>query len=383
MRPLGCLLMATIVVAGGLDLEAARQVGFEADSFNRICPASFRKNLVFSPASFEIDCAVIAESLATIPKANVSETLGVMLDFEGLYSPIVEELAVRTNGFEMISARGFCVPELKESLPAFRQYLERVYGVEVMRLNPPRGAESWFRATMEGEMEDFSLTSAAVASERFAYYDLVSIGVSWLEPFPTENTRKIKFRASAEAEPKAVVAMSDVRLADTFETPAYTALRLPLKNDAWFYALLPKDGHGLDEVRADFATAKIDQLLAMMSSVADPNVSHGPTAIVLPRLKIRSRLNFGAALAYFKIPVSGLVNVAGSRSAYEYVQIAEFALAERGRGEAPLVTKPKEAQLPLTAGVKRLVFNRPFFFFVYHEKTESIPVVGLFSGEEV
>lgn len=377
------LVLATLVAAFTSNLEAARQIGFEADAFNRICPASFQKNLVFSPASFEIDCAVIAESLATIPKANVSETLGVVLDFEGMYAPIVEDLAVRTNGLEMISARGFCVPDLKSSIPAFRQYLERVYGVEVMRLKPARGAESWFRATMDGEMEDFALPSAVVASERFSYYDLVSIGVSWLEPFPTENTRKIKFRPSPEAEPQTIVAMSDVRLADTFETKTYTALRLPLKDGAWFYAMLPKSGHGLDEVRADFATARIDQLLSVMASVADPNVSHAPCAIVLPRMSLKSRLNFGAVLTYFKVPLSGLVNVAGTRSAQEYVQIAKFVLAEQGRGEAPLVQKPKEAQLPLKDGVKRLVFNRPFFFFVYHEKTHTIPVAGLFSGEEV
>lgn len=365
-----------------LGLQAARQIGLEADAFNRICPASFLKNIVFSPASFEIDCAVIAESLETIPKANVSENLGVVLDFEGMYAPIVSELAVRTNGFVMTSARGFCVPEMKYALPAFRQYLERVYGVEVMRLMPIHGVESWFRAAMDGEMEEFSLPLSVARSERFSYYDLISLDISWLESFPTENTRKIKFYTTPESEPKNIVAMSDVRLADTYEAKEYTVLRLPLKGGAWFYAMLPKAGHGLDEARLDFSTIEINHLLSVMSSVSDPGVAHGPCAIVLPRMRLKSRLNFGAALAYFRVPASGLVNVAGPRSAQEFVQIAKFSLNEHGRGEVPLASKPIEAQIPLTKDVKRLIFNRPFLFFVYHEPTQTIPIVGQYCGEE-
>ena len=376
---------AAILVVGLLacaDLSAARRVGFETDAFNRIYPASFAKSLVFSPASFEIDCAVIAESLETIPKANVSETLGVVMSLESLYAPIVEAYAVRTNGLSVISARGFCVPSMKDSAPAFRQHLERVYGAEVMRLIPTHGAESWFRATMDGEMEDFTIPAHVARSERFAYYDLVSVAVSWREPFPTENTRKIKFRATPEAEPQSVTCMSDVRVADTYETKEYEMLRLPLKDDAWFYAILPKEGFGLGEARADLSSMEIDRLLAVMGSVSDPGVAHGPVAIVLPKLALRSHLNFGAALTYFRIPGTGLQHVAGDRSAYEFVQVAKFALAEQGPAERPLARKPAEAVVPLTPQVKRMVFNRPFLFFVYHEKTQTIPVAGQYCGEE-
>lgn len=363
-------------------LWAARQIGFETDALNRVYPASFAKSVVFSPGAFEIDCAVIAESLETIPKAGVSETMGVVLDFEGLYAPIVEAYAgAATNGLSITTARGFCVPELKEAAPAFRQQLERVYGVEVMRLWPSRGAEAWFRAAMDGEMEDFSIAKGVARSERFSYYDLVSVAPSWVEPFPIENTRKIKFRASPEAEPKSVTCISDVRVADTYETTAYTLLRLPLKDDAWFYAMLPKEGHTLSEAREDLSSLRIDHLLTVMKSVAEPGVAHGPCAIVLPRLNLRSRLSFTSALSYFRIPSAGLVHVAGTRGANELVQIAKFKLFEQGPGEQPLLRKSPDRQVSLSPAVKKLVFNRPFIFFVYHEKTQTIPMAGQFCGE--
>lgn len=373
------LLAASFACAS---LSAARHIGFETDAFNRIYPASFAKSVVFSPASFELDCAVIAETLETIPKAGVSETMGVVIDFESTYRPILEAYAERTNGLQVTSARGFCVPDMKASSPTFRQQLERVYGVEVLRAFPTHGAESWFRAAMDGEMEDFRVPVDLMRQGRFAYYDLVSVAVAWRDPFPVENTRKIKFRKTPDAEPQSVVCMSDVRRADTWETKEYELLRLPLKDGAWFFALLPKAGFGLAEARADLSSVEIDHLLTVVTSVTDPRVAHGPCAIVLPRLELRSRLDFTATLTYFRVPVKGLRHVAGDLSAREYVQFAKFSLVEQGPGEEPLVRKPPEEVIALTPDVKRLVFNRPFLFFVYHEKTKTIPIAGQYCGEE-
>ena len=364
------------------DLRADRHIGFETDAFNRVYPASFAKSLVFSPASFEIDCAVIAESLETIPKANVSEMMGVVLDFESMYRPIVEAYAARTNGLRVATARGFCLPELKTAQPAFRQQLQRLYDVEVLRAYPPHGAESWFRAAMDGEMEDFCLPAGLMNSGRFAYYDLVSVAVAWRDPFPTENTRKFMFRPAADAAPQSVVCMSDVRRADTWETKAYTVLRLPLSEGAWFFAMLPNEGFGLAEAREGLSSAAIDRMLATMSSLVDPHVAHGPCAIVLPRIELRSRLDFTAVLTYFGIPVKGLRNVAGDLPAREYVQFAKVSVVEQGPNEQPLARKPAEEVIALTPDVKRMVFNRPFLFFVYHEGTKTFPIAGQYCGEE-
>ena len=359
---------------------AARHVGFETDAFSRAYPVSYPWNAVFSPASFEIDCALVAESLATIPKANVSELLNVSFDFPSTYRPVVDGLGEPTNGFSFVAARAFCVPSVKTVRAEHRHHLSQEYGAEVLRGYPNRGAESWFRATMGGEMESFALSPDGNDGERFSFYDLVSVKAAWKDPFPTANTRSLAFRPDGGTGSVQVVCMSDVRLADTWETSAYTLLKLPLRGDAWFYAMLPKEGQALAAARADLTSAKIDRLLAVTRSVAESGVGHGACAIVLPRLDLFSRLDVTGIFRYFRIPTGGLVHISENGIEKEYVQYVRFRLAEHGDGEPPLVKKAEGDVVPVTPDVKRLVFNRPFLFFVYHEKTATIPVAGQFTG---
>ena len=373
-------LFLTGLTLCALTASAGRHIGFETDAFNRAYPVSYAKNMVFSPASFEIDCVLVAESLATIPKANVSEMMGAVLGFESTYAPILEGLSVRTNGFSFLTTRGFCVPEMKNVRVDHRIYLSRTYGAEIMRKHPARGAESWFRASMDGEMEDFNVTDDSSGGRRYSFYDLVSCKVAWRDPFPTGNTRELAFHRADDTNTVKVTCMSDVRVADTWEADEYTLLRLPLRGDAWFYAALPKEGGDLTPVRSDFSSIEIDHLLTVMKSVTEKGVSHGPCAIVLPRLQLRSRLDFSGILRYFRIPTKGLVLIDEGAASQEFVQHVRFSLTEHADGEAPLVRKPDDEIVPLTPDVKRLVFNRPFLFFVYHEPTETILAAGQFSG---
>lgn len=369
-----------LVLFAGTELLAARHIGFQTDAFNRVFPASFRQTAVFSPASFEIDCALIAESLETIPKANVSETMGIVLDFESTFRPVLETLSVRTNGLSVVSARGFCVPETKGVSPQFRQYLEEIYGAEVLPLYSREGPENWFRATMDGEMENFSLPEDALRSNRYSLYDLVSVSAEWLEPFPVANTREVLFHPDDTTNTVSVVCMSDVRRADTWENDEYSLLKLPLKDGAFFYAMLPKPGSDLLPVRQDISSLDIDRVLSVTKSITEKGVAHGPCVIVLPKFDLFSRTPFSSVLSYFRIPAKGLVHVAGSRTAREHVQYTRFRLAEHGRSEKPLLQKVAEKVVPIDATTKKLVFNRPFLFFVYHESSATILLAGQFFG---
>lgn len=348
-------------------LFAARHVDFETDACSKAVSEKVNKSFVFSPASFEIDSAIIAESLATIPKANVSEMMGVTIDFPSTYRPILEAYSESpTNGIKVLSARGFCVSDLKNASANDRHYLDETYGVAVLDSKPPQGAEAWLRATMEGEMDDFELPAQVVHSDRYAFYDLISITAAFKDPFPTANSRKVK----------GVDCISDVRQADTWETSTFTALRLPLKDDAYFYALLPKGETELKTLKTKISSASIDNLLTIMDSVTEPGVAHGPCAIVLPKLSIVSRVNLLPVFAHFKVPTKGLVHVAGEVSAKECTQLCRFTLAENGATDKPLVEKAEKDVIPLGPTVKRLFFTKPFIYFVYHKPTATIPVFG-------
>lgn len=373
-------LLSLLFVFAAARLHAARHISFETEAFNQVGIARGTTNAVFSPLSFEIDCTLVAVSLETLPKAKVAEKMDIVIGFENVYKPILEALAEPTNGLDFIATRGFCVPELAKSRVDVRFDLERDFGAEVMRYYPKDGAECWFRASMEGTMEDFAIDPAKSRRANYALYDLVACFAEWAEPFPTNNTRRLPFRPDPSAEPVMLEFMSDVRPADTWVNEDYTLMRLPLKGDAWLYAMLPNEDRDLTPVRADFTSAGIDRLLAMPKLPSDPSVSHDPCVIVFPRLEFRDRTDFTKMLTDRDIPLSGLRIVPEGVAVAECVQETRFRLAEHGRGEPALAEKPADAVVAATPGMRKLVFNRPFAYLVYHEKTATVLIAGQFFG---
>ena len=378
------VLVAATVALVAAEACAVRHIGFEADAFNRVYPTTYRNTFVFSPVSFELDCVQIAESLDIIPKANVASMMGVVIDFPSAYCPILDALETRTNGFSFVSARGFCVPDVRKANVILRSKIQREYRTEVMRVLPKEGAEAWFRASMDGEMENFELPATAVRPDRCSLIDLVSFSVAWRDPFPAANTRMMPFMIDEASNTVDIAFMSDVRIADTWENKEYTLLMLPLKGDASFFALLPKDGYSVSDARTDMTSIEIDSLISLAKPGTLPNAVHGPCSISMPRLSISSRSSFAGALRYFRVPTTGLSGITGDVTvpggAFE--QFTKFSLAECGRDEKPLQQKNPEDVVPVTAETKRLVFDRPFLFFVYHSGTATILAAGQFSGAD-
>ena len=381
-RTFRSVLAAATVAFVAAEASAIRHIGFEVDAFNRVYPASYKNTFVFSPVSFELDCVLIAESLDTIPKANVASMMGVVIDFPSTYSPVIDALETRTNGFSFVSARGFCVPDIRTADVNLRGRLQREYRAEVMRILPTSGAEAWFKATMDGEMEEFEIPASAVRPDRCSFFDLVSMSVAWQEPFPVANTRVMPFKVDGGTNTLDLAFMSDVRIADTLESKEYILLRLPLKGDAEFFALLPKEGYAMSDARIDITSLEIDGLVALATPGTLPGAVRGSCSISIPRLEILSRSSFAGALRYFRVPTSGLSGLTGEIPVQggDFVQFTKFSLTE-GTGDEKISQGADSAdEAPVAANVKTLVFDRPFLFFVYHSGTATIIAAGQFTG---
>ena len=376
----GRIILCALAAFAAVDASAIRHVGFDIDAFNRAYPSTYARSFVFSPASFELDCVLIAESLDTISKANVSSAMGVLIDFPSAYKPVLEAFDDRTNGFSVVSARGFCVPDIASVSRPFHTHIQTEYCSEVMRLLPKEGAEAWFRAMLDGEMEGFEISANVARSGRYSLYDLVSVSAAWEEPFPLENTKTVPFYPDDSTNSIGVVCMSDVRVAEFLDEKEYYVLRLPLKGGAAFFAVLPKKGFGLDGAKADMTSMEIDGVIASFGSDANPRRRLVPCAITLPRLELASKTDISGVFSYFRVPTSGLSQVSLSSSAGELAQFARLSLTEHGRNERALVRKGEDEMIPVTPETKELLFDRPFLFFIYHEGTGTIPVAGQFTG---
>lgn len=369
----------SLVLAAAADLFAVRHAVFETDVYNRIFPLECKDNVVFSPVAAEVDCALAAEALDTIPRANVAEAMGVLVEFSGVYRPLLERYRNATNGFHFVNARAFCLPEMRAARADFRLHLQKEYGAEVMSLLPTKGVDCWFRAAMDGEMEDFALSSDQANSGKYLFFDLVSVRAEWLEPFPAGNVRNLPF-TTPDGGKRTIPFMSDVRVVDLWDDRDYTLMKLPLRDDCWFYVLLPKQGLDLSATRQDFSFMEIESLLTMTGPMPVGNHVRAPTVVVLPRLALRSRVDFMKALQEFRLPTSDLDRLCRGVAAQEYSQWISFCLFENGRDEPPLESKPVERQVSISDSTRRMVCNRPFLFFVYDGRTATIPVAGQFTG---
>lgn len=369
----------SILIFLAADLLAVRHAVFETDVYNRAFPLERKGDIAFSPLSAEIDCALAAEALETIPRANVAESMGVLVEFAGVYRPVLDRLSAQTNGFRFVSARGFCLPNAAQPRPAFCRQIQRDYDAEVMPIFPAEGPEAWFRAAMDGEMEDFKIPVKAARSGRHCLYDLIAVRAEWVEPFPTSNVRTLSF-ALADKQKRQMQFMTDVRIADTWREREYLILKLPLRGDFSFYALLPNEGVELPLVRQDFSSMEIESLLARTGEHPIGNFSRGPTVLVIPRFDIDCRTDLLPALQFFRLPTSALTRLCPGVAANEYVQRLRFTLREYGRDETPLAAKPPERQFQITPETRRVILTRPFLYFIYDEVTKTIPVAGQFTG---
>jgi len=378
MRKVALLSIFGLLAA---DLLAVRHAVFETDLYNRVIPRSCQDSVVFSPLSSEIDLAVAAESLDTIARANVAEQMGVLVEFGSVYRPLLAHFSDGTNGFSFTTARGFCLPDLRKTRPDYCVRIQQDYGTEVMPLQPDEGVRCWFRAAMDGQMEDFEVGPEVSKSDRYSFFDLVSVRAAWLEPFPTSGVRRLSF-TTPERTTVALDFMTDIRVAETWEEREYDILKLPLRGGYSFYALLPKPGIELARVREDFSPMEIETLLAMTGTgvAAVGRYRREPTVLVIPRLDLESHVDMTGALQSCRVPTSSLTYLAPDIAANRFEQRVRLVLREFGPGETPLGERPLAEQQKVAPGMRRLILNRPFLYFVLDNESSVIPVAGQFTG---
>ena len=373
-------LIAAVFISGAAAAAGAAHARFGADAFNRAVSAATRGNAAFSPYSFEIGCVALSDAFDPIVKAHFAETIGVLSEFESVYVPMMNRVKnAAPTFFSVVAARALCVPDARMASVPYRRELQSVFSMEVCAGVPPVGAEAWLKSAMGGVMEDFAIPPGVVARDTYALYDLVSVRFSWKDPFPVANTRKVPFRRD-DGSRVDIDAMCDLRNVDLWRNRHFSMIRLPLADQGWLYALLPAEGLSVGDIRGEFSSHKIDDLLSVMKSVTISGVSHGPVAVVVPKMDFTTELDLKGVFTYFKFPLNGFERMDRSMRPGAVRQRVRLRLDEQGLDPAPLMEKPADAVVHGDADTPRFILNRPFLFFVYHEPTGTIPVAGQFTG---
>lgn len=366
------IIFAVVMMSAVVFGERSLKPGI--DAFNASVPLDFTKTVAFSPLAFELDCCMFAEALDPIGRANVSEQLSVMTDFLGAYGPILEsfEKMPATNRLFFSSARTIGVMEVSKVNADFRRRIfEMRMNASVCHPWPSKGAERWFKAKLDGWMEDFSMPLGKIGYDQYLLVDAAVVSASLPEDagcVPSEANFRIQ-----SGTLKKIPFVTFHAKADYVRNKEKTFVRVPLRGGAYLFLLMA--GGNDNSLPAIRDTVKGDEIQSLMLQPIDPTIKGNGSAVCeisIPQLDFISTIDTGKGFQKLGIQekeITYLYPDLTSRSAFQSVR---FIL---GKGDIP------EDVQPLDGVTTKVSFNRPFVFFVYCPDTNTIPVIGQFTGE--
>lgn len=366
MRKLWLLLALLIVgVAARAERRAGIAIGYVAPSL-----LAESGSALTSPYGFELDAALFSEGFDPIAKAGFAEALGVLIGYDSVYFPMMAALeAAATNGFKVLSARAFLVPEMRFVSPAYRAQLHFEYAAAVGAMRPDyRGIESWLKAKVDGEMEDFAIPPEVTVEDRISFFDLESVAVKAAKPYDRRALCLMDFTRADGARVK-VEALCDRREFGLYEAEDYQLFRLALADNGEFYALMPKAGAAAANIAREFSRERFEELVAVFDSVSNPKVRSVEAVLSIPRFDETCEFDLSQAFMAAKMPIKGFKTINNGYSPKRMLQRIRFRLAEPSANDAETVAEGDGYRL-----------DRPFVFFVYHRPTEAVVVLGKYDG---
>lgn len=339
--------------------SAANTIEFQSKALSAALAESPRRNVAFSPLSFEIDAAVFGGAMDAISRAAVAETIGTLGDFETVYSQAATNLLV---------ARAFVLSDLRLARTAERIKLAKSFATQVCGHLPKGSAESYLKVAMEGRMEDFSVPDLSI-DRHYQFFDLVYDRIE-LPRNPSARTGEGDFRCANGTRMSLKFLEGDfhcaIRRYGTFQL-----IRLPLADERVLYLAVPDEGVSLADVASELGGARLAVALASFNAVGDSALKSGVRRLSIPLFDICVETNLRPLMTAFKIPVRGFEEF--------HPEIYPVTLQQRMRLELAAA----EADTPLRSrlvdpAVVRL--DHPFLFHVIQLSNGMVREAGQFTG---
>lgn len=369
----------TFAFAVCLALSAsAANVGVGLDAFNRAISAAVRGNAVFSPISFEFDCVIFSEAFDALTRAKIAETIGVLNGLEGVYAPIAEGLGQLNDDHVLFRrASAFCLPDERKATAAYRKWLQQSFASEAFSMDFRKGAECWFRTRLDGAMEDFAIPDDALSARHYSFFDLIVFRCRVdAVPCATALVAKEKFYPEGEQQASSLDFVTQRKTVDIWKRKNNTVVRMPISNDLSFFAIMPDEKHSIRSMRNLLTSSTIVDIMSGIKSVTEEGITHGRTDVHVPVMDVTTESDLRLPFNYFRIPLSGMERMDASLNPRKVSQLVRFQLLP-----SEVASIPDDGATDTELPGSTFSLDRPFLFFVYHEKTQTIPVAGQFTGK--
>ena len=384
------ILSLVVALAALQTLHAERNLGLGVDAYASLKPVVdgvLQKGapaIAFSPFSFELACCSFAEAFDSIGRADIAENMGVLTDFDSAYRPLVEkflspEANAATNGFSMLAARALCLPDVFQANVEYRKRINEMNGTAVCLDHPPTGAESWFKAMMDAQMEDFAYP-VSLRHDPSLYRFIDAVVVRATVGVGTGAQLKAVGFAPEDAKISVVPFLRFPATVSYCRNERGFTVRVPLAENTFLYILTPLKGKSLASLEASVKGENIREIIAGVESVTEKDCGSVDGVVELPAMDFTSIVDTDAAFTVAKIPTSGFVHIDSSLAKRESFQYTRFIL-EGAPAEPAEDGKSAKKRQANDKGQRRFVFNRPFLFFIYNREADLIPVIGRFTGK--
>ena len=383
--------------------EAWRPSEFEIKGWLQAVPSTNVSSSVFSPIGLAISMAMLGEGTGGAHRAEIAEALGLLGDFANTFSYLFAsyEESSASNAVSVTIAPSLWSRNLRKMDIAYRHSLMRNFGAGTGALANVLPINAWTDVKTEGRIPE-------IISEISPRTDLILLNAiafegAWQTGFPADRTVPADFHPDGGATVK-VPMMHGEATVTRFVTESFTAIRIPFAAKGFHMVyMLPAAGVRLDKLREQFGgKLSIDEFKATFRSGSADGIKQLPLKLAIPKMVIRSSWNLVPPLSMFKVPVSGYPRIGEDFRIDQIIQAAYIAIAETGYSLTPGARPPEKQKKevrrsiwrradetressdsdaqPAVAATESFSLNRPFIFFVWDENTDTILLIGQFTG---
>ena len=376
--------------------DAWRPSAFEIRGWNHAVPLTEPSDNLFSPIGFAISVAMLGEGTGGNHRANIAEALGLMSDFGNAFSYVFRSYAEASasNAVSITFAPSLWTRQRKKLDLDYRHSLQRNFEAETGSLINAEPINAWTEAKTDGRI-------AAIIDKVNPRTDVLLLNAiafegAWAKGFDPGRSVSEMFTREDGSTTKLTMMHGELQEVVRVKNDHVTAIRVPFAAAGMsMLYLLPPAGTPIRDLRANLTRKiPIDELKSLFRAKSGAEVDVLPLKVALPRMENLSRWELLSSLAVFKVPVSGYQRIGEDFKINEVVQAAYIKIVETGYSLTPGVTPPpppkkekrlswrerEEDEARRAMPRESFILNRPFLYFVWDERSDTLLLAGQFMG---
>lgn len=356
-----------------------------------LCQNNPSKNVCYSPVSISSALAMVLLGAKGDTAVQMSQALGLNTeeDIHQGFQELLSNLNKPSRKYSLRMANRLFAENTSKILPTYKESCLQFYHSELEQLSFAKAPEksrkrinTWVSKQTEGKIPEL-LSDGSVDSEtRLVLVNALYFKGKWHQPFNKGDTREMPFKINKKEEkPVQMMYQEDTfNLAHVNEVQAQV-LEIPYKGlELSLLVLLPNDGVDLSKVENSLTFEKL------MAWTKPDIMKSTDVEVFLPKFKLQEDYDMESVFQHLgmvdvfqgsKADLSGMSPERDLRLS-KFVHKSVVEVSEEGTEAA--AASSAVIEFCCACIVPTFCADRPFLYFIRHNKTNSLLFCGRFSS---